>query len=271
PPRTSIPYPAISARINSAYHESLHSWITHNMDRSQSPVSSAPAHISDLFDQWASTDRAQKMATGHQPLIEALLADLAPTINPQACLLDLGCGTGAFLAQAAKAGFRRTCGIDAAAKMIATAQDNAPDAELQIGSFTDLPWPSSSFSHVITIEALYYCAQPLTALQEVARVLSSGGRFDLIIDYYQDSSGTASWPEGLGFEITCLSAEQWTALATDAGLEALQTRRILRPQAEPDPNHWEPTVWFPTLESYRTYLKDGALWITGYGPAAQPR
>lgn len=238
------------------------------MDRSPSSASLTPSHISDLFDQWASTDRAQQMALGHQPLIDALLADLAPTINPQASLLDLGCGTGAFLAQAAAAGFKRTCGIDAAAKMIATAQGNAPAAELQVGSFTDLPWPPSSFSHVITTEALYYCAQPLMALQEVARVLRPRGRFDLIIDYYQDSSGTASWSEGLGFEITSLSTDQWTALAADAGLESLQTRRILRPHAKRDLNRWEPTVWFPTVESYRDYLRDGALWITGFDPAA---
>ncbi|MGF1603850.1 MAG: class I SAM-dependent methyltransferase [Thermosynechococcaceae cyanobacterium] len=236
------------------------------MDRSQSPVTEAPAHISDLFDQWASTDRAQQMAIGHQPLIEALLTDLAPTINPQASLLDLGCGTGAFLAQAATAGFTCTCGIDAAAKMIATAQANAPHAELQIGNFADLQWPALSFSHVITIEALYYCAQPLKALQEVTRVLRPRGRFDLIIDYYQDSSGTSSWPEGLGFDITCLSATQWTALATEAGLRSSQTRRILRPQAESDRKNWKPSVWFPTAESYLAYLKDGALWITGYLP-----
>ncbi len=235
------------------------------MEASQE-ISSLPSpQVSQLFDQWASTDRAQKMALGHQPLMEALLAEIAEP-SSGAVLLDMGCGTGAFLAQAKASGFEHTCGIDAAPKMIEVAQHNAPGADVKVGNFTDLPWPTSSFDNVTTMEALYYCLEPLAALQEVRRVLKPGGRFDLIIDYYQDSTGTASWPEGLGFEITDLSAIQWVELLAEADFERISNKRILRPENKGVPDNWKPSVWFPTQNSYLAYLKDGALWLTGYLP-----
>ncbi|WP_110984928.1 class I SAM-dependent methyltransferase [Acaryochloris thomasi] len=239
------------------------------MESSQKTSSLPTAQVSSLFDQWASTDRAQRMATGHQPLMTALLAELAGETNKSA-LLDLGCGTGSFLAQAAASGFSRTCGIDASPKMVETAQNTAPEAELQVGNFAHLPWPAASFDNVTTMEAIYYCPEPLAALKEVARVLKTGGRFDLVIDYYQDSSGTSSWPEGLGFEITSLSATQWVDLLAQAGLEKISNRRIIRPQQEADPASWKPSVWFPTEDSYLAYLEDGALWLTGYLPSSVP-
>jgi ubiquinone/menaquinone biosynthesis C-methylase UbiE len=235
------------------------------MDPHQSspPIAHIRAPVLALFDQWASTDRAQQMAVGHQPLMAALLTEIAADPQASTALLDLGCGTGALLAQAAQAGFARTCGIDASTQMIEVARQTAPQAELRVGSFANLPWPSSSFDQVTTIEALYYCEAPLAALREAARVLKFGGRFDLIIDYYQDSSGTASWPAGLGFEITSLSAAQWTQLAAEAGLTNLRARRIVQPAIAHQ--SWQPSVWFPTAASYAAYLRDGALWITGEG------
>ncbi len=232
------------------------------MDSNQ-PTPSVPSdHVSELFDQWASTDRALQMAVGHQPLMETLLAELAGESHTPKALLDLGCGTGAFLAQAT--GFSRRCGIDVSPKMIDLARRTAPMAELKVGTFSDLPWPSASFDQVTTMEAIYYCLQPLAVLKEVVRVLKPGGRFDLVIDYYQDSPGTASWPEGLGFEITCLSSAQWTELVYKAGFGKSKTRRMLRSQAQPNLENWSPSLWFPTQESYAAYLQDGALWITGY-------
>jgi ubiquinone/menaquinone biosynthesis C-methylase UbiE len=213
--------------------------------------------IATLFDQWASSDRAAQMATGHQPLMTALLGE----IIPQGALLDLGCGTGAFLAQAQLAGFDPTYGIDASAEMLATAQHNAPSAKLHLGSFENLPWSMATFDQVTSIEALYYCPDPGLALQEVARVLKPGGRFDLIIDFYAESTGTETWPQGVGFELTRLATGEWGAIAQQAGLTVVRQQRILPSQPEALQAHWQPSVWFPTLAAYRNYLENGAFWL----------
>ncbi len=220
--------------------------------------------VSQLFDQWASTDRANDMAQGHQPLIDGLLEDLNITSDNLNSILDLGCGTGAFLAQAAASGFAETYGIDTSPKMITIAQKNAPTAEIKRGDFTQIPWSSSSFDNIVTIEAIYYCSEPILVLQEVVRTLKPGGRFDLIIDYYEESSGTLSWSEALGLEITRLSTKQWLSLAKTAGLERLKEQRIIPSERATLEQNWQTSVWYPTKEDYRNYLQDGALWITGY-------
>lgn len=229
----------------------------------------ALSQVRTLFDQWASSDRATQMALGHQPLMDAVLKAIAPSSSPSwapsssRALLDLGCGTGAFLSQAQAVGFAPTAGIDVSTKMLAAARENAPDAELYQGQFSDLPWPATTFDQVTTFEAIYYCLEPERALSEVARVLKPGGRFDLVIDYYAESSGTHSWSQGLGFEITLLSSEAWISLLGDAGLGAVSEQRILRPESMP-PDDWSPSVWFPTQKDYEDYLREGALWITGW-------
>ena len=237
-----------------------------NINSRSKPLINIQSPVSKLFDQWASTHRAKNMAEGHQPLIDALLEELTSELDNLGSILDLGCGTGAFLAQAAASGFSETYGIDASPKMIATAQKTAPKAEIKLEDFTQLPWSSSSFDNVITIEAIYYCPEPLLVLQEVVRTLKPGGRFDLIIDYYEESQGTLSWSEGLGFEITRLSTVQWMSLATTAGLERLRDRRIINKNSTALERNWQPSVWYPTKEDYCNYLNDGALWITSHSP-----
>ena len=237
-----------------------------NANNQSEPLINTQFSVSQLFDQWASTNRAKTMAEGHQPFIDALLQELTSESDSLGSILDLGCGTGAFLAQAAASGFSQTYGIDASPKMIAIAQKAAPEAVIKLGDFTRLPWATSSFNNITTIEAIYYSPEPLLVLQEVVRTLKPGGRFDLIIDYYEESKGTISWSEGVGFEITRLSIKQWMSQAATAGLERLRDRRIVVSNQATLEN-WQPSVWYPTKEDYYNYLNDGALWITGFSPS----
>lgn len=198
--------------------------------------------------------------------MDALLAELTPICAGRS-LLDLGCGTGKFLSLAQAAGFGRTCGIDASPQMIKTSQAIAPDSEVTVGSFDSLPWSDAEFDHVTSIEALYYCLEPQQALAEVARVLKPEGRFDLIIDYYAESEGTASWAKGLGFEITRLAIAEWIELAESVGFKNCQSRRIIHPHAAQKISEWNESVWYPTRDSYENYLENGAFWLTASLPS----
>ncbi len=226
-------------------------------------TASSSAHlqkVSALFDQWASSDRAHKMADGHSLLMETLLTDISIDCAAKS-ILDLGCGTGKFLVLAAAAGFPKTAGIDASVQMVRTAQQTASSADIRNGHFESLPWADQSFDQITSIEALYYCPDPAQAFREISRVLKLGGRFDLIIDFYAESQGTASWSQGLGFEIARLSTLEWVAIAQSAGFQTIQSRRIVNPDRENRLREWAPSVWYPTAKSYENYLSNGAFWL----------
>lgn len=90
-------------------------------------------------------------------------------------VLDVGCGSGEFLAALGEAGARAT-GIDPAPGMIDESRRRAPDAELRLGALDDLPWPDGSFDVVTAVNALQFADDTLEALGEMIRVAGPGGR-----------------------------------------------------------------------------------------------
>lgn len=115
-------------------------------------------------------------------------------------LLDLGCGAGACTWYFAREGFA-VSGIDGSKTAIKKANYrlNAEglSAELQVGDFTNLPWPNGHFDAVVDNLTLCcnrseHCRQ---VVSEVDRVLKPGGR--LLSAAFSDRT----WGYGLGRSI----------------------------------------------------------------------
>jgi 2-polyprenyl-3-methyl-5-hydroxy-6-metoxy-1,4-benzoquinol methylase len=84
-------------------------------------------------------------------------------------ILDIGCGRGALLVQLAAAG-ARGIGLERSA--------SAPPAvgvEIQAGELVDQRFPSGHFDAVIIWHVFEHLQDPMTVLDEVARVLVPGG------------------------------------------------------------------------------------------------
>jgi SAM-dependent methyltransferase len=113
-----------------------------------------------------------------QPAQDALVA--ACGIAPGSRVLDVGCGSGEFLARLRAVGAEPT-GADPAPAMVAAASVHAfvvqADAE-------DLPFDAGLFDVVTAVNALQFAGDTTAALQESARVLAPGGRI-----------GVANWAE----------------------------------------------------------------------------
>lgn len=96
-------------------------------------------------------------------------------------VLDVGCGSGEFLARLRERGADPT-GADPAAEMVAAASVHAhvvrADAEA-------LPFDDGSFAVVTAVNALQFADDTTAALREFERVLAPGGRM-----------GIANWAEG---------------------------------------------------------------------------
>jgi ubiquinone/menaquinone biosynthesis C-methylase UbiE len=90
-------------------------------------------------------------------------------------VLEVGCGTGHWLAWLTGHGIGGLAGIDASAGMLAKASAKVDDADLRHGRAEDLPWPDASFARVFAINALHHFDDQRRAIREMRRVSSSGG------------------------------------------------------------------------------------------------
>jgi SAM-dependent methyltransferase len=96
-------------------------------------------------------------------------------------VLDVACGSGAFLAQEAQ-GARRVAGIDLSEIQVGLARRKlaeriaAGTAEVVWGDAGTLPWPDGSFTAVTCMAAFEVFPDPARVLAEMLRVLRPGGR-----------------------------------------------------------------------------------------------
>jgi SAM-dependent methyltransferase len=86
---------------------------------------------------------------------------------------DVGCGNGRYLAALRAAG-AQVVGVDLSAGMLAGAP--APRSGLVAADAQSLPLADASLDAVLMMHMLYHVPDPERAVQEVARVLRSGGR-----------------------------------------------------------------------------------------------
>ena len=105
---------------------------------------------------------------------ETLLNFLGP--HPSA-VLEVGCGTGHWLACSAKAMAQRgiLAGVDPSAPMLARARGAAPRALLMRARAEDLPWRDATFDRIFCVNALHHFADRMRFFAEARRVLTPGG------------------------------------------------------------------------------------------------
>ncbi|RXZ72429.1 class I SAM-dependent methyltransferase [Agromyces albus] len=104
-------------------------------------------------------------------------------VGPGTRVLDVGCGSGEFLALLADLG-AEAVGVDPAPGMVAVARRSLPDADIREGDFSALPWPDGTFDVVTAVNSLQFADDMVAALREATRVLRPGGRI-----------GIANWAE----------------------------------------------------------------------------
>lgn len=125
-------------------------------------------HWSDAAAGWS-----QYWGSVARPAWEALVE--AAGIAPGTRVLDVGCGSGEFLAFVAERG-AIALGCDPAPGMLAVAARVAPSAELRTGGFGALPWSPGEVDVVVAVNALAFAPDPDAAVAEAARLVGVGGR-----------------------------------------------------------------------------------------------
>ncbi len=94
-------------------------------------------------------------------------------------LLDVGCGPGAALEEAAATG-AEVAGVDPSPSMVARASRRVPEADVRVGSAEEIPFPDDHFTVVINVASFHHWADREAGLKEILRVLAPGGRLHIV-------------------------------------------------------------------------------------------
>lgn len=103
-------------------------------------------------------------------------------------LLDVGCGPGLLLGQAAERGVR-PYGIDISAVGLSMARQREPMAGINLCSAERVCYDDASFDHVTCIGVFEHCLDPDATLAEMQRVIKPGGRICIMVP----NSRTLKW------------------------------------------------------------------------------
>jgi predicted TPR repeat methyltransferase len=126
---------------------------------------------SEVFTEWAATDRDLEMAEGHAAAVDEMLAAAMTALGPERTYtaIDAGCCNGWIVRR-----LRQTqrclaaIGIDGSAGMIAKARALDPKGTYICADLAT--WdPPHPVDLVISMEVLYYVDDPMTLLKRIAK------------------------------------------------------------------------------------------------------
>ena len=218
-------------------------------------------HLRIEFNEWARAGRGEGMEKGHRPVGEQAIELMA--LPADARVLDLGCGSGwASRLMAERANLGKVVGIDIADEMVQLAAKTSTqfsNVEFRVASAEALPFEDNEFSHVFSMESLYYYSNMLSALREVYRVIANGGSFVTVVDLYLENEPSHQWIPTLKVPVQLLSIPEYRSVLAEAGFVNVQDRRLLDPKPIPDDYSGGS---FKTREDYVLYKQNGSLMLS---------
>jgi SAM-dependent methyltransferase len=184
--------------------EALGNWITDRRARRPSGTQARAYYRDPLF---------------HYPNFRVILLELGLTRYD--CLLEVGCGGGAFLKEALKSGCRAAA-IDYSPEMVelARAENRAAvsDNRLKVleANAESLPFPDATFTCAVMTGVLGFLPDPVVALSEVWRVLQKDGRL-VALGSDPKMRGTPAAPEPMASRLRFYEDDELGTLAHNSG------------------------------------------------------
>ncbi len=182
----------------------------------------------DVFSEWAETDRDAGMEQHHASAVDEMLTDAFAAIDTarEWTAIDAGCGNGWIVRRLrSMTGCRAATGVDGSAGMIEKARAIDPAGNY---IFADLmTWqPDEPVDLVVSMEVLYYFADPLALLTRIASAwLKPGGHAVFGIDHYKENTPSLDWPAAVGVRMTTWSEARWQTALDEAGFTRIRTWR----------------------------------------------
>lgn len=109
-------------------------------------------------------------------LLVHYLPYLRPYIRPESHILDIGCGTGAFLQLLGSQGYSNLYGIDISAFALQEAQKHTPNLKVCCNDLQSaISLNDQQFDLISCLDVIEHLINPFVVLQEIARLLKPGG------------------------------------------------------------------------------------------------
>jgi len=178
------------------------------------------ARIQRYYDEVYYKDAAAApTVTGHLHRLARRL-DIAPGTR----VLDVACGTGAWLRAAQERG-AVVAGIDLSKRAIELCHAQMPEGEFHVGAAERLPFRDEQFDLVTCLGSLEHFLDPVAALKEMRRVARAKARFLILVP----NSGFLTRRLGLyrgTWQRTVIeqarSLDEWQGIFRDAGLQVTE-------------------------------------------------
>jgi ubiquinone/menaquinone biosynthesis C-methylase UbiE len=97
-------------------------------------------------------------------------------------VLEVGCGTGNYVASLQSLTGCSCWGIDPSQKMLDEAQGQSARVTFQRGTATEIPFPDGFFDLVFCVDVIHHVAERQAYFQEAHRVLRSNGKVCTVTD-----------------------------------------------------------------------------------------
>jgi SAM-dependent methyltransferase len=134
--------------------------------------------------------------------------------------LEIGFGGGALLNMAVACGsFPKVSGVDASLDMVKLVRRNLQTfirqgkLEVQYGDITDLPFASSAFDAVVSLNTIYFWPSLKTGVSECIRILSNDG---ILVLGFDDKAEMSKWP-GHRYGFTMYDVDEVRAVLDSIG------------------------------------------------------
>jgi SAM-dependent methyltransferase len=174
-------------------------------------------------------------------------------------LLDVACGEGELLRQAAARGLD-AYGVDFSRGALARSRQSAPAAHLALADGEHLPFPDHSLDYVTCLGSLEHYLDLWRGVSEIARVLTPAGTAAILLpnSYYLADIVWHVWRTGRGPDHhqavqRFATAREWADVLTMMGLEVVKTYRqnLLFPRSRAE---WR---WYLSHPTRLLYLLSG--------------
>jgi SAM-dependent methyltransferase len=218
-------------------------------------------HLRLEFNEWARAGRGEGMEKGHRPVGEQAIQQMA--IPPDAVVLDVGCGSGwatRLMAESATEG--KVIGIDISDEMITVARNSSQEfanVEYEVATAEALPYPDNHFTHVFSMESLYYYTNMEAALREIHRATKDGGLFVTVVDLYLENEPSHQWIPTLKVPVQLLGIPDYRKLLEQSGFVNVKDARLIDPTPVPEDYAGGS---FKTREDLVLYRQNGSLMLT---------